>query len=445
MEKILLIQLAKLGDFIQSTPLLANLRRLHPGAGMFILARDASVLEAARISPLVDQVLTSTEEAVNQGFFEQVYVLNSHLEAAQAGAMIKAGQYFGPRLFENGLRFSPGRLFLLGLMTIDRKLGRFNLVDVWNSLIPEAKPLPVYWPEVSAEIGLDRPEGVLIGLQLGCRNHLRRWPVENFIRLGEELLGKGLDFTPVLLGSKEERALARKFISLWGDKKVVDLVGSTDLESLASTIEILDLLVSGDTGVMHLAAAKGRPVLALFFGPAYGPETGPYGAGHIIYQATAACGPCMENSNCRRRQCLEMPQPDIAAACAELLIKGFEADQQFLPNLPSGHRLWASSVSSFGQDLIPLARPALGKEEALALLLTEAGRHLLRPPYQPDSALLSHILSFYDQRGAGKYSIGFSRIAGRISEVGFGGRKNEAQAFADDVHRLGAEIGLNIA
>ena len=137
MERALVIQLAKLGDFIQSTSFLAGLRQVRPEAEICLLGREPSALEAARLSPLVDTVASSPEALAGQRF-TAVYNLNSHPEAAGLGPKLKYDQYYGPILIEGELRFPPAQMFLMALMRLGRRLGRFNLVDVWASLVPEA-------------------------------------------------------------------------------------------------------------------------------------------------------------------------------------------------------------------------------------------------------------------------------------------------------------------
>jgi hypothetical protein len=192
----------------------------------------------------------------------------------------------------------------------------------------------------------------------------------------------------VLTGSKGERALGAKFEKL--GPPALNLMGATDLSELGRVLSGLDLLVTADTGVLHLAAALGTPTLALFFGPAYGPETGPYGPGHLIYQAEAPCGPCREGA-CRLRQCLARPDPDMAARLAAALLKGREET----PEPPPGHRVWRTGLDAFGQRLEPVGRPPLTAGEALALALTWAGQTVLRPNFEPPLSSLAELAAFH--------------------------------------------------
>lgn len=415
--RILVIQLAKLGDFIQSTSLLANIREKWPGAEISLAAEQPGVVEAARLSPLVDRVCPVNESCSSGqsgaqegrageswGRFDRVYVLNSHRRALSLASEVQADHYYGPRQSADEIVFTPAQRFLMAIMRLGRTFGRFNLVDVWASLEPGSRPNPVVWADCRPEIGLSQRLGFKIGLQLGSRNHLRRWPVEKYVELLARLTVPSLGLTPVLLGSSEERALGAKFEKLGREAGLpapVNLIGSTSLGELGSIVKALDLLITPDTGVMHLAAALSTPVLALFFGPAYGPETGPYGPGHLIYQAQASCAPCLENGPCRRRQCLETPDPAVAATLAGWLLgRGGGGSSQppaftQLQPLPAGHRVWQTGADSFGQTLKPWGHPPLTAGEALALIITQAGRNFICPSYQKAEADLAQALSGY--------------------------------------------------
>ena len=386
MARILVIQMAKLGDFIQSTPFLAALRSALPGRTITLAGLEEVVLEAARLSPLVEETLAvGPGRPEPEGDFEAVYNLNSAPAAARLAARVRAGRSFGPAFDGETWRFPPGQEFIMGMMAEDRRLSRFNLADVWLALAPEAGPRPLIWPGPSLT---ERGPGLRVGLHLGARHHLRRWPVEYFACLARTLSRLTGEFSPVLTGSGGERALGAKFAGLI--PSALNLIGTTSLTELSRTLAGLDLLIAADTGILHLAAALKTPTLGLFFGPAYGPETGPYGPGHLIYQADAPCGPCREGA-CRRRQCLALPDPDRAARLAAALLSGQPLEEPLEP----GHRVWRTGTNAFGQQLRPQGRPELTAEEALALALTWAGQAVLKPGLAPGPAGLTEEAGFY--------------------------------------------------
>jgi len=79
---------------------------------------------------------------------------------------------------------------------------------------------------------------------------------------------------------------------------VIDLVGKTDFKTLGGVLKKCRKLITGDTGTMHMAAAVGTPVIALFYGTAFPWETGPYGTGHLVLYADEKCAPCFYPENC---------------------------------------------------------------------------------------------------------------------------------------------------
>lgn len=130
-----------------------------------------------------------------------------------------------------------------------------------------------------------------------------RWPTKNvqsaLVRELIPMIRKQWGGTAHLLGSAADQAEANQLAqSLDSGHAVVNHCGATNLVQLGSIIQSLDLLITVDSGPMHMAAALGIPVLALF-GPTDPRRTGPYGKRHLVVQQTdLACVPC------HSRQCL---------------------------------------------------------------------------------------------------------------------------------------------
>jgi ADP-heptose:LPS heptosyltransferase len=124
---------------------------------------------------------------------------------------------------------------------------------------------------------------------------VNRWSPRSFARLAD-LLTEKLGVSVVLVGGREDREIADE-ISGQSDSRPRVLAGETDLLQLGAVLKQCRLLVSGDTGPMHMATAVGTRVLALF-GAADPDRTGPVGRGHRVIQAGGVeCGPC------RSRRC----------------------------------------------------------------------------------------------------------------------------------------------
>jgi len=118
---------------------------------------------------------------------------------------------------------------------------------------------------------------VYIGLQLGAQDKYKMWPVEKFISLAQKLQRKFVNIKFVILGStKYEKGLAKKFISGFGSLgSVIDLCGKSSIKELPSLLNELNLLITNDTGTLHLAVALQKKTVSLF-GPTNSKEFGPY-------------------------------------------------------------------------------------------------------------------------------------------------------------------------
>src|SRR5262249_11548499 len=126
----------------------------------------------------------------------------------------------------------------------------------------------------AAELVAGGEEGPLIAMQLGASRPVRRWPVASFVALGRELRAR-LGARPLLSGGGADRAVAEEVAAGLGPP-VIDACGRTSVAELGALLERADVLVTSDTGPMHMAVAVGTPVVALFFGPALPVDTGPY-------------------------------------------------------------------------------------------------------------------------------------------------------------------------
>jgi heptosyltransferase-2 len=120
----------------------------------------------------------------------------------------------------------------------------------------------------------------------------KRWPLERFIQLAELLRVEAPDLAIVLTGTPPERPLIREFIARYSGFAVdASVLGSVD--KVAPVLRRCDLLVSNDTGVMHLGAAMATPTVGLF-GPVSPTQWGPVGPRvATVYQTSVPCSPCV--------------------------------------------------------------------------------------------------------------------------------------------------------
>lgn len=150
---------------------------------------------------------------------------------------------------------------------------------------------------------------ILIGLQTGASTVSRMWFAERFIELGKRLIVSYPKLKIVITGSPAEYDHCRKIADTIGEKAVVS-ARQVPLKYLPSLIHRLKLLVSGDTGTMHMAAAVGTPLVALF--AVSDPEkSGPYYDldRNIVINKDPICNPCV-SKKCEYQKCMEQISVD---------------------------------------------------------------------------------------------------------------------------------------
>jgi ADP-heptose:LPS heptosyltransferase len=315
-KRYLVLQLARLGDLIQSKRLVLTLAEL----GEAHLAVDASlapvaglIYPTAVIHPLrahaggacASGVLVHnlrSFSALRELDFERVYNLNrSPLNLAAAG-FFDPERVVGYRL-ENGQPTRSSWSKMAERWTSHRPSSPLNLMDFWAFFHPFPLAAEKVNPVARLKNQPDSNPGQRIGVVLAGREARRSLPPPVLVKALEALFQgrKGPSF--VLLGSKNEEAparLLRKNLSLPVQRRTEDLTGKTGLEDLPEIIRELDMLLTPDTGLMHLAAHLGTPVTGLFLSSAWAWETGPYGLGHLVWQALSPCSPCLETAPCPR-------------------------------------------------------------------------------------------------------------------------------------------------
>jgi heptosyltransferase-2 len=132
-----------------------------------------------------------------------------------------------------------------------------------------------------------------IALHLGSQDlEFRRWPLDRFVQFAERIRSLELEPSIVLTGTAPERPLIRAFIDQYSGH-AVDASESGSLAKTAALLRRCNLLVSNDTGIMHLAAAMGTPTVGLF-GPNSPRYWAPIGSrATYVYQTKVACSPCL--------------------------------------------------------------------------------------------------------------------------------------------------------
>jgi len=366
MRDILILQTARLGDLAQTAPMLRGMRRTYPAACLTLVAQ-AGPAELLAGSGLCDRLVclpydefgSLADPAVQDAFpdigafaaepafraeYDLLVNLSNELGAAALCRRIVARRKLGRiHSYEGELRLlGPWSKYLYAMVT-HRRENLFNLVDIHSgmaglALHPEPISLPV--PEVRrgealsllADAGIrpGRPsvggQPLVVGkpvvaLQAGASSLHRAWSLENFAALGAGLMrDPGVQL--VLLGDAREKDRCAELAKRIGGEGVANLAGATTLPQMHAVLAVCDLLISNDTGSVHVAAAAGTATLGLYFSTAYYAETAPYGAGHTVMQTEIACAPCDASNICAVQNCREYLPPGPVLEAARWLLSG---------------------------------------------------------------------------------------------------------------------------
>jgi heptosyltransferase II len=163
----------------------------------------------------------------------------------------------------------------------------------------------------------------VIALNPGATHAVNRWPTARFAELAD-LIADRLSVKVIIVGGSDDVPLATEILAL-SRTNPLSLSGKTTLLQLGAILERCRVLVSGDTGPLHMATAVGTKTIALF-GAADPARTGPVGNGHTVIQAAGlACQPCRSRacSNPVYRECMvKITASMVADAVAAAMIQG---------------------------------------------------------------------------------------------------------------------------
>jgi len=164
--------------------------------------------------------------------------------------------------------------------------------------------------------------GRWIAIQPGARWSTKRWSTTYYVELVRRLAADHPDTRFAVLGGMEDQEAGRA-VAAAAPGRSLDLTGRTSLPEMIEWIRRCELVVSNDTGPMHVAAALGCKVIAIF-GPTEPRRTGPYRQLENVLQLKLPCVPCL-STQCRRTdmplECLQAIGPEIVAERAAKILR----------------------------------------------------------------------------------------------------------------------------
>lgn len=364
MEKILVVQLSRMGDLVQTLPLLKRMNEEKPDCEITLMCirefseviRDSRSADRLIHLPLgdvkevlkqddqvdlshIDSMLEISELKEDYDFvINLTHTLGSGRICERVDGKKKAGRI---NTYEGEIRLSGDWAKYLFTSSQNRTRNLFNLVDIYVGMggVPH-KPVEDYLEVTSRnhdkayrllKANAYNEEDRLVAFQMDANRLYRAWPTDNFVLLANELT-KRSEVEIVLLGSDREREIGDRFLGQV-NFSVIDLIGKTGVSDLPAIIKQCDLFISSDTGPIHIAAAVKTKVLGLYFSTAYFSETAPYGEGNVVIQAELACSPCHEKEMCEEMECRDYLSVEAVGQVAEMVLDDRDDIRFDVPNL----------------------------------------------------------------------------------------------------------------
>lgn len=313
-NRILIVKPSALGDIVHSLPFLCAVKKRFPWARVdWVVAHGLHTFLTGH--PMINRLwvikkdlwkkparFRRTLKEINdlrRGLAEQRYdvcidlsgLLRSGVISAFSNAPVRLGfkesDECSPYFYTHKIHGS------MKLHAIDRylEIARFMGCAVDKIEYPFAPHNPV--PDVMKEL----PEHYAI-ICPSAGKPANRWSASKY-----GTLASMLELPVVVIASASESDIALDVVKS-SKGNAVSLAGKTSLKDLLPVIGKSQYFICNDTGPMHIAAALGVPVFAIF-GPANPVRTGPYGAMHTVIQRDLECAPCYAHTPCRNYRCME--------------------------------------------------------------------------------------------------------------------------------------------
>lgn len=337
-RRILVIRLSSIGDIVLASPLLRALNRAFPGAEVDFVVKERFA-DLVRFSPYVHRVHMLPEG----GGWRELRGLRRSLTAQEYDLVVDIHKNFRSYYLRMGLRGARAVTYrkwrwARAVLIATKKNLYPGIVPVYQRYLAAVAPLGVRDDGMGPEFFMDPAVGAQVRELLsrgGLLSHplrvavvpgagffTKRWLPERFAEVADALAALHGSGT-LLLGDAHDRPIAAEVVAHMHHKPV-DMVGALSLMESAAALSFCDLVLCNDTGLMHIATALGKKVVAIF-----GPTTEelgffPFGPMSRVVQKELPCRPCSHvgSRRCPKRhfRCMgDISAGEVLAAAQELL------------------------------------------------------------------------------------------------------------------------------
>ena len=320
--KILVVNLMQIGDLVLTTPIFRALRQALPN-DFIAAAVNKDFAQLLQFNPFINRLFTvdkrslksllSTIHAVRLERFDICLNLNRSERASALAALSYAKRIVGYS--------KPGFSLLFNEVVPNLKRDIHQVISHFNALDKAGFHLPLAKSDVFiGDTNLNLPCNNIVAFNVGASWQSKRWLPEYFANVADDFINRG--FHVAFLGSKADLPIVDDCLSFMKGKPII-LTGKLSLLQLAAFFDHCQLLISNDSGPMHIAAARDCKALSIF---GSSPTIGfaPWNANHAIIKATVPCHPCYRHicplNGVDFMRCMKSITPQRVIALANHLI-----------------------------------------------------------------------------------------------------------------------------
>lgn len=392
-RQVLVVNVTRMGDLVQMGALLGRLAQEWPGCAVDLVV-DRRFAPVAALLPglrevithdfhgLIDESRAAAKDVVAlyrelaewvrplvERRYDRIINLTFNRASALLVGVIGAPDIRGARTaWDGGTIIDNPWMAYFADMHHFRRINRFNLVDIYAlggsgpgsfaPLVLTVDGKTKEWASRCLSSG-GREQTPWVAVQAGASDVMKAWRSHHF-GCTLALLSKQWSGGFLFLGAESERGVVSQVLQAYreagGRNPIRNELGKTTVAQATALLAASRLLLTNDTGPMHLAVAVGTPVVDLSVGHVDFRETGPYGPGHWVLQPELDCAPCGFDQVCAHHTCKDRLQiHQVAALLLHVLGQGL---------FPSDIREFRVYQSDVDEDGLGTFRCRSGQEPA---------------------------------------------------------------------------------
>lgn len=375
MKNIAILNLTRMGDLIQSTSLFKKIKLIYPDSKVTLLAStdfagitdfitDIDEVKFVDLSGLSDILIANnfqfTSEVLNavNNMFAGIISVNydfainlSHDEfSVYFLYMLNSVKTIGLQTTREGTIISNNKMITYMFSAVkNRKVSVLNLVDLYERCFEPESEIHVNKISLDTDkigIGIKTGTGTDVGaganagndpdilekngisdgdtvisFAIGASTELKKWRYDYFAELAKLLLAHNHNIKIVLLGAGYDSEAGGYIETLVGSERLINLTGKTSVSDLLFLVKRTDILVTHDTGTMHIGVATGAKLIVIYTGNVGFMETGPYAKDMILVVPDIDCFPCEFNLKCLNPVCKSLIKPEYIYDIVKMLFE----------------------------------------------------------------------------------------------------------------------------